>query len=258
MNVLGSGPHTASVPSDLAYAHTGAARIAVSAPRWPARVLFIESRSAPGHPVDSFETRGLEVHGYSDAIGALLSIREDEPAAIVAPTDMAHVDFLSFVEAMAAWADIPVIVGLGAHDGAADLAYQALTRGARAMLALPCQPDQLVAAVRACGIRIEDAARPLHIGRLDLDPRAFRATLDGTPVPLTPKEFLLVQSLMRASPRVVSAEELARSLSPYDAGSVAATRVAVTRVRKKLEAASPQGGQILETIRAIGYRIAVN
>jgi DNA-binding response OmpR family regulator len=258
MKPLSAGHGTASFASDLAYAHSGASRIAVAQPRWPARVLFIESRSAPGHPAESFETHGFEIHGYSDAIGALLAIGVEEPAAIVAPTDMVNVDFISFIEAMAAWSDVPVIVGVAAHDGAADLAYQAISRGARSILALPCRADQLIAAVRSCGIRVDASARPITIGTLLLDPPAFRVTIDGQAVPLSPREFLLVQCLMLASPRVVSVEELARALATYDEGSVSATRVLVTRVRKKLEAASPESGHILETVRSIGYRIAAD
>ncbi|WP_022890232.1 winged helix-turn-helix transcriptional regulator [Agromyces italicus] len=258
MNTISAGHGTASSPSDLAYAHPGASRIAIGAPRWPARVLFIESRSAPGHPAESFETHGFEIHGYSDAIGALLAVPVEEPAAIVAPTDMVNVDFISFIEAMAAWSDVPVIVGVAGHAGAADLAYQAIARGARSILALPCRPDQLIAAVRACGIRSDATTRPLGIGTLLLDPQAFKLTIDGHTVPLTAREFLLVQHLMLATPRVVSVEELTRALATYDEGSVPATRVLVTRVRKKLEIASPESGHILETVRGVGYRISAD
>ena len=258
MSTLSVGHGTASSPSDLAYAAPGASRIAIGAPRWPARVLFIESRSAPGHPAESFETHGFEIHGYSDAIGALLAVSVEEPAAIVAPTDMVNVDFISFIEAMAAWSDVPVIVGVASHEGATDLAYQAIARGARSILALPCRADQLITAVRTCGIRPDAAARPLMIGTLVLDPQAFKVTIDGHTVPLTPREFLLVQHLMSATPRVVSVDELTRALATYDDGSIPATRVLVTRARKKLEVASPESGHILETVRGIGYRIAAD
>jgi DNA-binding response OmpR family regulator len=151
-----------------------------------------------------------------------------------------------------------VIVGLANHDGATDLAYQAITRGARSILALPCRADQLVAAVRSCGVRADASARPLRVGALLLDPQAFKVTIDGHTVPLTPREFLLVQCLMLATPRVVGVEELTRALATYDEGSIPGTRVLVTRVRKKLETASPESGHLLETVRGIGYRIAAD
>lgn len=235
--------------------HEGAPKISLAAPTWPARVLFIESRSAPGHPVDSFETHGFEIHGCRDAITALLAARSAEPAAIVAPTDMVNVDFLSFIEAMTAGSDVPVIVGLATHENATDLAYEAISRGARSILALPCRAEQLIAAVRACGIRPEPSARPLRVGELILDPQAFKVSIGEASVNLTPREFLLVQGLMQASPRVVRVEELARALATYGEGSVAATRVLVTRVRRKFENAAPESSHLLETVRSIGYRI---
>ncbi|GAA1788444.1 winged helix-turn-helix transcriptional regulator [Agromyces lapidis] len=256
MSTVSPGQATASLANDFAYAHPGASKHSIGAPRWPARVLFIESRSSPGYPAESFETHGFEIQGYSDAIGALLAVRLEEPAAIVAPTDMINVDFLSFIEAMTVWSEVPVIVGIASHAGATDLAYEAIDRGARSILALPCRADQLVAAVRACGIRSDVTARPIEIGRLLVDPQAFKCTINGRTVPLTAREFLCMHHLMLASPRVVSVEELTRALTTYDEGSISATRVLVTRVRKKFAAASPGSAKVLETIRGIGYRIA--
>ena len=243
-------------PSELAYAHAGGARLVVPPPRWPARVLFIESASSPGHPVQSTELHGIEILGYTDAIAALLAAPIEQPAAIVAPTDMIHVDFLSFIRAMHAWTEIPVIVGLAANEESTDLAYAAITEGARAIVSLPCRPDQLLSAVRACGARIEPPRGPLRVGALELDPDAFSARVAGISLTLTPREFLLMQYLMQASPRVVRPEDLASSTSTYDDGSVAATRVIVLKVRRKLEAALPGSGELLETVRSIGYRIA--
>ncbi|WP_136709084.1 response regulator transcription factor [Agromyces sp. H66] len=247
-----------STPGELAYAHLGATRVAGAVPRWPARLLFIESPSAPGHPGDGLAPHGLEVRGYDDGIGALLALAEEDPVALVAPTDLAHVDFLSFVEGVTAMTDVAVIVGLGSHDAAHELAFQALQRGARSILALPSTSEQLLSAVRSCGIRAVAAGRMLEIGELRLDPQSFRATVAGHVVELTPREFLMVQHLMLESPRVVSVEELARALATYDDGSISATRVLVTRVRKKLERAAPGAGHVIETVRSIGYRISTD
>jgi DNA-binding response OmpR family regulator len=254
---LGRAGVVGTTHGELAYAHLGASRVAGSAPRWPARLLFIESPSAPGHPGDALAPHGLEVRGYDDGIGALLALAEEDPVAIVAPTDLAHVDFLSFVEGVTAMKDVAIIVGLGNHESAHELAYQALQHGARSILALPSTGEQLLSAVRSCGIRAAPMAKALEVGVLRLDPQSFRATVEGRAVDLTPREFLMMQHLMLESPRVVSVEELARSLATYDDGSISATRVLVTRVRKKLERTVPGAGFLVETVRSIGYRISV-
>ena len=125
--------------------------------------------------------------------------------------------------------DVAIIVGLGNHESAHELAYQALQHGARSILALPSTGEQLLSAVRSCGIRAAPMAKALEVGVLRLDPQSFRATVEGRAVDLTPREFLMMQHLMLESPRVVSVEELARSLATYDDGSISATRVLVTR-----------------------------
>jgi DNA-binding response OmpR family regulator len=248
-----------TAPAELASTHLGATRVAGALPRWPARILFIESPSVPGHPVDPLALHDFELRGYADAIGALLGIVEEDPVAIVAPTDMANVDFLSFIEAVTATTDLTIIVTLGAHDDAHELAFRALQRGARSILALPCTGEQLLSAVRSSGISAASGwAKTLEIGPLRLDPRSFRVTIAGKLVYLTPREFLMVQHLMLESPRVVSVEELSRAVATYDESSVTATRVVVTRLRKKLERTTPGGGLILETVRSIGYRISAD
>lgn len=239
-------------PGVPAHAHAGHSK-RPAAPRWPARLYFIDSPSTPSQPA---QVHGLEVARFADPIAALIAMADEQPAAIIAPTDMAHVDFLSFVAAIVERTEIPVIVGLGVHDGSGSLAYEAMARGARAILTLPCSAEQLAAAMHACGIRRDGSPRPITLGTLTLDADAFRVTVAGAPVPLTAREFLLVQVLMQASPRVVGAEELSHVLSTYDDGTVNAIRALVLRVRRKFETAAPGTGEMVETVRSVGYRIA--
>lgn len=242
-------PGPAAEPAQAATGHPK--RPATS--RWPARVFFIDSPSTPSHPG---QAHGLEVARFPDAISALIAMAEEPPAAIIAPTDMAHVDFPSFVATVVQRTEIPLIVGLGVHDGSGALAYEAMALGARAILTLPCTAEQLAAAMHACGIRRDGSPRPLTVGAITLDADAFRVTVAGAAVPLTAREFLLVQVLMQASPRVVGAEELSHVLSTYDDGTVNAIRALVLRVRRKFEAAAPGMGELVETVRSVGYRIA--
>ena len=242
-----------STAGDLAYAHAGAARVAIASPRWPLRVIQVDSPSVPGR-LD--EPHGIRVEWFPDGLGVLLAIGTDPPAAVVAPTDMVGADPVGFVEAVSAMTDVPVIIALGHHDGAADQAYAAVASGARSILPLPCRADQLSSAVRAAGARPGSGVDGvLEIADLRLDIDAFRATLSGFEIPLTPREFLLLRVLIQASPRVLSAHELAHQLSTYDDGTESATRALVLRVRKKLDMVRSGGGDLVETVRSIGYRI---
>ena len=242
-----------SFASDLAYAHAGAARIAVASPRWPMRIVQLESRSAAERLPD---VHGVCVEQFPDALGALLAIGADPPAAVVAPTDMVGADPIDFVTAVVAMTDVPVIIALGAHDGAADIAYAAVSRGARSILPMPCRSEQLLGAVRALGISPGPTREAvLETADLRLDVDAFRATLLGRDLALTPREFQLLYALVQAMPRVLSAHELSHQLAIYDDRSESATRVLVRRVRRKLDAAQAGGSDLIETVRSIGYRI---
>ncbi|MFQ5473634.1 MAG: winged helix-turn-helix domain-containing protein, partial [Dehalococcoidia bacterium] len=78
--------------------------------------------------------------------------------------------------------------------------------------------------------------------------------VNGLPVKLTPKEFLLVAVLHARSPDVVSYQEIAISVWPELKGEVPEDNIAqlVARLRRKLDADS--GGMIVN-VRGFGYRL---
>ncbi len=85
-----------------------------------------------------------------------------------------------------------------------------------------------------------------------LDMSRHRITWSGHTVELSPREFLLVQHLMRRQGAVCSRDELLREVWGYsfDPGSNVVD-VTVGRLRNKL------GGGLIETIRNVGYALAV-
>ncbi|HSP74854.1 MAG TPA: winged helix-turn-helix domain-containing protein [Cryobacterium sp.] len=203
--------------------------------------------------------QGIELHPYSEGVAALLGLSQEEPAAIIASTDMRGVDILQFIDAVSAWANVPVLVGVAGGPESYEVAFHALEHGARALLALPFTAQGLADTLHqlgAFGPRLGDSALTLSVGPITLEPQSFRVRGDGAFVPLTPRELQLLKYLMNASPRVVTAEELTAGHGIYDDGSVAGTRVALGRLRKKLHTASPAAAATLETIRGLGYRVA--
>ena len=82
--------------------------------RWPYRVIAIESPSGmltrSSH--DSLLASGIDLRPYADGPSALLGLMAEDPAAVLAPTDLIGVDYLRLIRAIVAWSDIPVIIGL--------------------------------------------------------------------------------------------------------------------------------------------------
>ncbi len=87
---------------------------------------------------------------------------------------------------------------------------------------------------------------------LELDMSRHRLSWAGRTAELSPREFLLVQHLMRRHGEVCSREELLREVWGYafDPGSNVVD-VAIGRLRHKL------GDTLIETIRNVGYALAV-
>jgi DNA-binding response OmpR family regulator len=235
----------------------GATALSARTAHWPLRLLAIDSAAHLSvERRDGAMSHGIELSPYSDGLAALLGMNQDDPDAILAPTDMKGVGLIPFLDAVVAWGDVPVIVGVGAEPTAAEVATQAIAHGARSLLALPFHPTDLLMTLRNLGFahHRDRPAQTLAAGPLLLDPQAFRVTLEGVPIPFSVREFQLLQYLMAHADRIVSANELA-TYSGESAGSTAdGVRTSIKRLREKLEKVQPGSGLFVETVIGLGYR----
>lgn len=129
---------------------------------------------------------------------------------------------------------------------------EGLTIGADDYLAKPFAFAELIARVRALGRR---AVRPLppvlRRNGITLDPANHVVERDGNEVTLTPKEFAVLEVLMRADGTVVSAEGLLEKAWDENADPFTnVVRVTVMTLRKKL--GEPP---VIQTVPGAGYRI---
>jgi DNA-binding response OmpR family regulator len=127
-----------------------------------------------------------------------------------------------------------------------------LTIGADDYLAKPFAFAELVARVRALGRRAQRAIPPVLVhGDIRLDPAHRVATRAGRRLLLTPKEFAVLERLLAAQGRVVSAEELLTGVwDEYANPFTSSVKVTVSRLRAKL-------GQpaVIRTIAQAGYQL---
>ncbi|HEY0803448.1 MAG TPA: response regulator transcription factor [Pseudonocardiaceae bacterium] len=131
---------------------------------------------------------------------------------------------------------------------------EGLGLGADDYLPKPFDFAELVARVRALGRRAATAVPPvLHAADLTLDPSRRVAFRGGRRLDLSPKEFALLECLLSAGDRVVSAEELLERVWDEAADPfTTAVKTMVRRLRAKL--GEPP---VIETVREGGYRIGV-
>jgi len=145
--------------------------------------------------------------------------------------------------------DLPVLM-LTARDGVEDR-VEGLRAGADDYLVKPFAFSELLARIEAL-TRRAGTARRLSYGPVAMDVAAHRVTVNGGPVELTPKEFDLLECLLRASGRVLSRAEIKEYV--WDFGFDAPTKIVdlyVHYLRRKMPAAGAP--ELIETVRGVGY-----
>jgi DNA-binding response OmpR family regulator len=131
-----------------------------------------------------------------------------------------------------------------------------LDTGADDYLGKPFHLEELSARVRAL-LRRDLSARPavLRCGALSLDPGARKACIDGEHLDLTPKEFNILEYLMRRQGEVVSHEDILEHV--WDDATNAFTnvvRVHMGSLRRKMGENAGQP-RYIETVIGRGYRM---
>ncbi|MFY7864703.1 winged helix-turn-helix domain-containing protein [Roseateles sp.] len=142
---------------------------------------------------------------------------------------------------------LPVLV-LTARDAVPDR-IRGLDLGADDYVIKPIDLQELGARLRALLRRAHGQAQELlRVQDLELDPAARTVLRGETPIPLSTREFDLLQVLMLAAGRVLSREQLEQQL--YSWGQEVesnAIEVHIHHLRRKL------GSELIQTVRGVGY-----
>jgi DNA-binding response OmpR family regulator len=148
----------------------------------------------------------------------------------------------------------PVLL-VSAKDGEVDQA-DGLDLGADGYLVKPFSFRVLVAQVRALLRRstADGSRQTLRIGELDVERAKRQVRWAGSPVPLSPREFAVLDVLVGRAGAVVTKDELLRAVwGDEQAATRNAVEVYVGYLRRKLEAVG--AGDVLRTVRGHGYLV---
>ncbi len=147
--------------------------------------------------------------------------------------------------------DDPVpIIFLTAKDTTVDTVF-ALEAGASDYIKKPFEFDELVARIRVQLRAKQNLPATLSAGEVTLDPDTHTVKRAGRPVPLTPKEFSLLEFLMRNKGKVCTRTRIIEHVWDIHFDSdTSVIDVYINYLRKKLE-----DGSLIETVRGVGYRI---
>jgi len=206
----------------------------------------LELRSAlefDGHEVMEANTADLAIQDTCSDMHDLL--------IIVAPTgQMAAYDFCRAIRAKS---NIGIIV---VDYLESESAIDVLNAGADDFVSVPFVMAELLSRVRAILRRVVRPKKKeivLPDGTIDLESRTITRR-DGRVSHLTPKEFLVLESLVSPANKPRTHQSLAQTVWQRDGcGEVEYMRVVVGQLRKKLEP-DPENPRYILTERAVGYR----
>jgi DNA-binding response OmpR family regulator len=203
--------------------------------------------------------KGLAAEGFAvdvalDGTDGLWLAREQPYDVIVLDIMLPGLNGYRVCETLRSEGNWTPILMLTAKDGDLDEA-EALDTGADDYLTKPFSFVVLLARLRAL-VRRGGPERPavLEAGDLRLDPAAHRAWRGSRPLDLTPREFALLEYLLRRTGDVVSKRELLEHVWDYDfEGDANIVEVYVNHLRNKVD--RPFGCQTIQTVRGAGYRL---
>jgi DNA-binding response OmpR family regulator len=163
-------------------------------------------------------------------------------------------DGLAVCRALRASGNSTPILMLTARDSVADR-VSGLGTGADDYLTKPFAFDELLARIRAL-LRRTRTAQPvvLKVADLTLDPVTRRVARGALAITLTPKEYAILEVLMRNLGQVVSRTRLAERV--WDEASEVLDNLVdahVSHLRKKIDREA--GVPLIQTIRGVGYRL---
>jgi DNA-binding response OmpR family regulator len=203
----------------------------------------------------------LRQAGYSvDAVGEAADFRsaaaEVQYDLYIVDLGLPDIDGLELIRSLRADHDKTPILVVTARGTVGDR-VQGLDLGADDYLVKPFHQDELIARVRALLRRPAAIAVPeITQGRVVLREESGEALVDGERLDLRPKEFQLLQTLMRQPGQTLSKAAIEESLGALGRETTPnAVEVLVSRLRRAL--ATADTGLEIETVRGFGYRLKV-
>jgi two-component system, OmpR family, response regulator len=219
------------------------------------RILVVEDEPK----MAALVRRGLEREGFAcdlsvNGTEALWAAGEVTYDAIVLDVMIPAPDGFDVCRRLRAEGNWTPVLLLTARD-AVDDRVAGLDAGADDYLTKPFAMGELFARLRAI-TRREPAARPvaLRVGDLVLDPARHEVHRGGNEIRLSPKEFALLEFLMRHAGEVLGRSQILDHVwdFAYD-GTSNVVDVYMRYLRAKVD--RPFGLETIETVRGVGYRL---
>ena len=218
------------------------------------KILLIEDEEKLARMVElELRYEGYEVEKAFDGRTGLDRALSGEHELILLDIMLPALSGMEVLRRLRRESQVPVIM-LTARDTVVDK-VSGLDSGADDYITKPFAIEELLARIRTmtrkhAGSRTDT----LTVGDLVLDTRGRTAARAGRDIPLLPKEYAILEHLVRHAGTVLSREQLEDRIWNYEkAGSSNNIDGYMSRLRKKIDADVPESQRLLHTVRGSGW-----
>lgn len=208
--------------------------------------------------VYTLESTGLKACGFEDGKAFIEALAFETPELVLLDIMLPGEDGLTILKKLKSssrTSEIPVIM-LTAKGSEYDKVV-GLDSGADDYITKPFGMMELVSRVKAVLRRTQKNTkeRIYRIENLEMDVEKHKVKVDGQSVTLTLKEFEMLEKLVKNQHIVLTRDKLLEEIWGYDFdGETRTVDVHVRTLRQKLGSA----GELIETVRGVGYRMGGN
>jgi two-component system response regulator RegX3 len=224
------------------------------------RILLVEDEEALAESIRySLEREGYTVTLAEDGRKAVERFGTSDPELVILDLMLPELSGLDVVRSIRQESTVPIII-VTAKDSEADK-VTGLELGADDYVTKPFSVRELVSRVRAHLRRARMSApiapeEVLMGGPVEMDVGRHEVRVSGATVTLPPKEFQLLELLLRRQGRLLTRDFLIEEVWGRDyVGDTKTLDVHVKRLRQKVEV-DPHEPQHLLTVRGLGYKYA--
>ncbi|HEY3574417.1 MAG TPA: response regulator [Arthrobacter sp.] len=204
----------------------------------------------------NLQAEGYRVLTALDGLTALTHAETGHPDVIVLDLGLPDINGVDVITRIRRSSSTPIIV-LSARHGSVDK-VRALDAGADDYVTKPFGLDELLARLRVAGRRLTpdlgEQGPTIDVGDFEVDLANRKVTRDGAGVRLTPREWAILELLVRNPGRLITQQQmLAKIWGPGYDSETHYLRVYMGQLRRKLEA-DPARPRHLLTEAGMGYR----
>jgi two-component system, OmpR family, alkaline phosphatase synthesis response regulator PhoP len=228
-------------------------------PRTPKKILIVEDEADIAQLVKLYlEKDGFRTATATTGIEGLTLIKTDRPDMVILDLMLPEMDGLEICKRIRRAPDtalLPVLM-LTAKAEESDTII-GLELGADDYVTKPFSPKVLVTRVKALFRRLERADDPKQTsyayGTLLVDLSRHEALVDDEEIPLTAKEFGLLEQLLRQRGRVLTRDVLLNAVWGYDYyGTTRTVDVHIRRLKLKI----PLLDDAIISVKSLGYKLS--